>query len=143
MPKYTYDKVYDNSWHLKKDNELVAAVEGVEKLKDGKPVMKGFLRRKPVMVYRVTGLPGANDKGFLTPHAALTYAADYHTKDLHNKVPHPKNTIREGIKTLESIIWNAASDPRMDNESDQNKILEVSKSHAKLKDTFKRHFDAE
>jgi hypothetical protein len=140
MPKYGYEKVYDNSWHLTKDGETVAHVEGIEKLKDGKPVMKGFLKKKPVVVYKVTNLPGADEKEFLTPVSALTYAADHHTKGNHNKVPHPKISIKDGIKSLESMIWKAASDPRMNNEEDQHKLLQVSKSHAKLRDTYNTHF---
>lgn len=129
---------FDNSWHVKHGDEIIAHVEGVEKMKDGKQVTKGIFKKKAVHEYIVTNLPGADGKTFLTVHSAATHAVNHHTKGEHTKHPHPLTHIKRGIQELERAIWHAASDPRMDNH--QEKLLELSKSHANAKKIFNKHF---
>lgn len=129
---------FDNSWHVKYKGEVIAHVEGIDKIRDGKQVTKGLFKKKPVNVYVVTHLPGASNEEFLTVHSAATHAASHHNSGRHLKVDHPIHHIQKSISELESVIWKAASDPRMG--AHQEKLLQVSKSHAALRNTFTKHF---
>lgn len=143
MSAYSLHKKYHNSWHVKHNNEVIAHIEAVEKTKpDGTPVMKGIIFKKPVLEYLVTNLPGASDKKFLTLHSAQHHVIHHHKTEGHKKSPHPLSHVKKGITDLERAIWRAASDPRM-TDRHQEKLLDVSKKHAELRNTFNKHYGDE
>lgn len=135
---YSVEQVYDNSWKVKHKGNTFAAIEGIDKIRDGKQVTKGIFNKKPVSVYRVVDFPHASDAEFLTLHSAATHAITQHSRLNKPRIVHPIRQINNALSELQELIFKSASDPRM--KRHQEKLLEVSKAHANTHNTFKHHF---
>ncbi len=95
--------------------------------------------KKSNIRYVVTNLPGASEDMFRSAKGAIQHAAFHHLNNERLAKAHPIKTVGLAIEHLGKHIHTTAADHRM-TESDQEKLLEISKQHAALRKTYNTHF---
>ncbi len=138
--KYVLEQVFSSTWHLKNKDHTVAHIEGIDKTNaKGQVVYKGIFKKTPEQVYVVTNLPGVPHVHFNTVNMAAQHAIKHIDSGAHLGIFHPVHKIKKRMANLDRAIQSAASDHRT-TDAQQDGILELSKSHAQTKKSFKKHF---
>jgi len=144
MTRYTIRQAFEGSHHIYTDDDnLVAKIEKIEVSPKKTPLLLSWLPKKIRDAYVITHLPGTEQHQFLTLHSAATHAVNFHSKGGHLNIEHPVDSIHSHMKNLKDAIWHAASDPRMESDEDQVKLLDLSKDQAMLHQKLNTHYPKE
>lgn len=142
-PRYDIKHNGKGSWSIHRGGRAIAGIERVLDYPEyytnifGKKIQntgKKFHTR-----YMITDIPGAGLEKYRSVKAAAMQAAFHHANNQNLMEKHPAFAIGHHIDALGAVIHTAAADPRMTDE-DQEKLLDISKQHAALRDTHAKHF---
>lgn len=144
--RYSVKPAGAGTTHVYHQGQKVASVEQVHTYPEfvrnafGRKV-KNADNKKFLTRYAVTELANFSPEGahFRTAKAACQAAAAFHHNNKKLLEIHPVHTIADRIASLGHAIHAAAADHRL-SEQDQERLLQISKGHASLRETFDMQF---